>query len=491
MAQTQTQTQTRSQALSQCEARLTDLIENCELDEISIADVFADYIAKDSRFFTESESWRRFDGKRWTAEGKQPVHYDAIGITEEIKRLAIKAASSLDEKEAKAVLAAAKKVRSHQKISAFVAIARSMPNLQGSYEQLDLQRRQLNVSNGIVDLETGILHKHDPEQFHSHLIDIDYDPDAKCPTWEKTVGSIFQHDESLIDYVQRSVGYSATGEVSEQVLFFLYGNGANGKSTFTEIIHQCLGSYAQKAPQCLLTKKKNDAPPAEVARLQGARFVAANETEHNTAWAESQLKELTGGDRITARYMRENYFEFAPTHSVWVSGNHKPRVNGNDHGIWRRMRLIPFTHTFTDAEKDLKIMEKLEAEKEGILTWIVKGAMKWCADGLQTPDRVKETTAAYKREEDRVGNFLSDCVVIDDKISAAGSLTATEMYDHYKAHCEDHGLNAFSRPNLQKQLTERGLITKRSNGQRWVGTRSKTEADWEAEERLIEELNPF
>jgi putative DNA primase/helicase len=326
---------------------------------------------------------------------------------------------------------------------------------------LDVAPWSLNCPNGTLDLRTGELRPHRREDYLTKLCTVEYDPIAKAPHWEAMLDTIMDKHADLITFLQRSVGYSLTGSVAEQVLFLLWGKGANGKSTFLNALLETLGrDYAMQAPDGLLMAKQSDAHPTERADLFGKRFVSSVEVEEGRRLAESLVKQLTGGDAIRARRMREDHWEFRPTHKLWMAANHKPTIWGTDHGIWRRVKLIPFVVTIADADQDKELPAKLAAERAGILAWSVRGCLDWQLAGLGEPDEVKAATAEYRAEMDVLGAFLADCCIESPKFKAK----ASTVYAAYVGWCKTNGEYAVNQRRFGLAVTERGIERYTSNG---------------------------
>jgi putative DNA primase/helicase len=326
---------------------------------------------------------------------------------------------------------------------------------------LDRDSWLLNCPNGTVELKTGKLREHRREDYITKLCPAVFMPDAKAPTWLAFLENIFEENSDLIGFVQRLCGYCLTGDVSEQVLPIFYGVGANGKSTFVNAILNMLGvDYSIKAPQDFLVRKKQDAHPTEIADLFGKRLIAAVETDEGRRLAESLVKELTGGDRIRARRMREDFWEFAPTHKVILACNHKPEIRGTDYAIWRRIRLVPFNVIIPRNQQDKKLPKKLHAELPGVLAWCVRGCLDWQRDGLGYPLDVERATESYRSDQDLLGTFfLERCVT-----GPAFKARAGELYETYKKHCESTGEFALSQRRFGAQLSERGFKRFTNNG---------------------------
>jgi putative DNA primase/helicase len=343
-------------------------------------------------------------------------------------------------------------------------------------EDLDTKAWLLNCTNGTLDLKTGILRPHDRTDLLTRCISVAYDPKAACPTWEKFLwrimgGTVTPEDpdmrmgelevrqqadiraRALIDFLQRAIGHSLTGDTREQCLFIFWGRGANGKSTLINTLLTLLGPYAMKATAALLMVTRNDRHPTERADLFGTRFVAAIETEEGGRLNEVFVKEATGGDPIRARRMREDFWQFDPTHKVFLATNHKPVIRGTDHAIWRRIKLVPFTIVLPDTEQDKQLPAKLHAELPGILAWAVRGCLAWQQNGLGEPDAVTQATAGYREEMDVFEGFLRDeCHRLP---GAQGK--ASELYDAYERWCNANDVEALSKRTFGLRLADSGF----------------------------------
>jgi putative DNA primase/helicase len=270
----------------------------------------------------------------------------------------------------------------------------------------------------------------------------------------------------LISFLQRAVGYSLTGSTREQCLFMLYGCGANGKTTFLEAISDVLAGYAQRTPTDTLLAKDTSGISNDIARLKGARFVVASEVEEGKRMAESLVKQMTGGEKMTARFMRAEYFEFMPHFKLWVGTNHKPVIRGTDQAIWRRIKLIPFNVTIPPEERDKNLLNKLRREMPGILNWAVMGCMDWQKNGLGEPEEVIKATNDYRSEMDVLTRFVSDCCTTATQRGTKSS----ELYKKYAEWSKDNGEFALSQTKFSTRMQEKGFNKTRTNrGMVWEG----------------------
>ena len=427
-----------------------------QLTDLGNARLFAKVFAHDLRY-TPSFGWLEWDGKRWSRDELGTVFARAKEITD---RLVREAESIRDVNVRMAVMAHALRSQSSRAIKAMVELAQSDTHLAVASSFFDLDRWLFNCVNGMIDLRTGQLREHRREDLLTKIAGCEFDPSAPCPLWEKFLGRVFAGDLELIGFVQRAAGYTLTGSTCEHVLFLLFGTGANGKTTLLEIIRAVLGDYGMQADFNTFLERRQDGPRNDLARLKGARMVTAVEAEAGRALAEAVVKQATGGDTITARFLYHELFEFVPEFKLFLGTNHKPVIKGSDYGIWRRIRLLPFGVTIPPEERDRDLIEKLKAELPGILAWMVRGCQEWQRVGLQEPKMVVAATENYRTEMDVLGDFLEDCCVQH----ANASVLATPLYTAYRIWAEDNGERISSKRSFGMRLSERGFQRKKSNG---------------------------
>ena len=308
---------------------------------------------------------------------------------------------------------------------------------------------------------------HRREDMITKLVPVEYNPQSTCPLWLEFLDRVMAGNWPLIDFLARAVGYTLTGLTTEQVLFFCYGLGANGKTTFIRTIQGMLGDYAVQATPDLLLARRDGTAGHELARLRGARMVVTSELDDGRRMAESLVKQLTGGDIVVGRHLYSEAFEFKPTFKLWMVANHRPVIRGTDEAIWRRILLIPFEVTIPPAEQDKALPEKLKRESPGIMNWALQGCLEWQRDGLNPPPEVFAAVKDYREDMDVLGAFLADCA---DTTSAFGEVSAKQLRTAYENWCTENGERPLSQKALAPHLAERGFERfRRNDGWWWRG----------------------
>jgi putative DNA primase/helicase len=315
-------------------------------------------------------------------------------------------------------------------------------------DALDADPMVFNVLNGTLDLRTGDLRPHDPKQLITKLSPVAYEPGSKAPRWQAFLHRVFAGDAETIAFFQRAVGYSLTGDTSEQVFFVAHGSGQNGKSVAFGAIERVLADYAFDADFSTFVPRRITGPRNDIAAMVGARFVAAIESEAGERLDESVVKRLTGGDAITARFLYKEFFTFKPQAKIWLVSNYKPTIRGTDFAMWRRVRLIPFAVTIPEAERDPNLLKALEAELPGILGWMVEGALAWQREKLGMAPAVRDATEGFRAEADTIARFLRErCVKAPE--AEVGSV---ELYTGFGAWCQSVGEIAGSHRDFNQHL---------------------------------------
>jgi putative DNA primase/helicase len=352
----------------------------------------------------------------------------------------------------------AKRSQSKAAIEAMIWLTRSEPGVPMSLTDFDADGWLFNVSNGTINLRTGQLQPHRREDLITNLADIAFDVGASCELWDAFLRRVTDGNDELYGYLRRFVGYLLVGNTSEQALHFLFGLGANGKSVFCEILMRLLGEYAIAVSPDLIMLKRHGGIPNDVARLRGVRAALMNETTQGARFDESKLKDLTGGDTLTARFLHQEFFDFAPTHRIVIRGNHKPTISGTDEGIWRRLRLVPFTVTIPEDERDYQLLAKLQAELPGILNWAIAGCLEWRRDGLKPPAIITDAVRAYREESDTLGRFIEECC----EVRPLAQVKSSVFLQRYREYSERAGERAASHKELPAEMQRRGFEWKRT-----------------------------
>lgn len=355
-------------------------------------------------------------------------------------------------------------------LEAMAKLAQWMPPLADDGANWDSDPLLLGVANGVVDLRTGTLRQGQPSDLITVHTKVAFDPSAQCPQWTRFLREIFNGDEQLIAFVQRALGYSLTGDTSEQCIFLAHGTGANGKSTLLEVLRCVLSDYAYNLPFSAFELNGRSSIPNDVAAIAGRRFVTAVETSETARWNEARMKALTGQDVITARFLYGEFFSFRPTAKFWLAFNHKPRAADDSEGFWRRIRLIPFTREFSSEEADKHLLEKLKTEALGILAWLVRGCLAWQHEGLGMPPAVKEATEAYREESDPLVQFMEERCVLDPQ----AHVTAADLWREYQNWCSESEETPLDRKKFAARLGARGFKKVRLGRERtwhWRGLR--------------------
>ncbi|MFZ2738066.1 MAG: phage/plasmid primase, P4 family [Burkholderiaceae bacterium] len=398
----------------------------------------------DWRYVASWGKWLMWDGQRWRTE-------DTLGATDLVRNVcrqaALKAASPKT----------AVKLAGSSTISGVERMARADRRHAGTADEWDADRWLLNTPDGVVDLRTGRKRAHERTDRMTKITTAT--PRGQCPIWLGFLSDVTGGDAELMNYLQRMVGYCLTGVTSEHALFFLYGTGANGKSVFVNVIATILGDYAANAPMDTFMETRSDRHPTDLAGLRGARFVASIETEQGRRWNESKIKTITGGDKISARFMRQDFFDFFPHFKLLIAGNHKPSIRNVDEAMKRRLHMIPFTVTIPAEKRDGKLTEKLLFERDGILAWAMEGCLLWQRQGLTRPQSVLDATDEYFEAEDAMGRWLEERCV---RVEGAKSLTS-ELFNDWKQWAENAGEFIGSQRRFSDLLLTRGIEKWRNN----------------------------
>jgi P4 family phage/plasmid primase-like protien len=410
--------------------------------------------------FNDGNIWRLDEQLQHMTRTRAFLRAKADEAVQTAEQMAARDKANADKIREKAA-GTAKTLRAAQTVAQVVGLARSNRAQAATVSQWDADPMLLGTPAGTLDLRTGALR---PARGDDHITkSVAVAPAAEgtaSPLWSAFLARVTNGDAALQEYLQRLAGYFLTGSVQEHVLPFAHGGGGNGKSVFVNALHRIWGDYATVIPTEMLMVTPNDRHPTELARLRGVRLAIGSETEQGTRWAEAKIKSLTGGDPVTARFMRQDFFEFQPQFKLFVIGNHKPTLRGVDAAMRRRMHLVPFTVTIPERERDTRLPEKLRAEHPAILRWAIDGALRWQHDGLRPPELVRGATEEYLEAEDAVSLWLDERTEVDpNKWEAAGVLFAS-----WKDWAEKAGEFVGSQKRLSQTLQDHGLVPHRMHG---------------------------
>lgn len=418
--------------------------------ELLLGDLVAELYVGRLKYVRERNQFAVWDNRRWRGDSAGDL---ALAAAQNLARMLLRvAADSEDEDERPRAIEWAMFLSKDRTQRAVLRQASTRLAIDNA--DLDRYPFLLNVLNGTIDLRTGDLRPHNPADLISKLVPIEYDPNATCPRFLQFLDEVFIHkdggpDTDLVAYMRRFVGYVLTGETSEEVFLILWGDGENGKSKFIEVILLITGEYGITADIATFAQKRRDgnAPSPDIARFAGARFVATTEPTQGIRLNESFVKTITGRDRIPARFLHQNVFEFSPSFKLTLATNYKPEIRGGDHGIWRRVNLVPFLAKFHGETCDPAIVEKLRAELPGILAWAVRGCIEWRCVGLRAPPTVTAATNTYREEQSIVRRFVHDaCILMPGAI-----VQGPRLFEAFQKWSANNG--------ERESLTSRALFT--------------------------------
>ena len=404
-------------------------------DDMGMAQRFLDQLPHSFLYSMTDKMWYAYNGSYWEQDNQGLIEKAADEVINNLKNEPLVIQDDADkDKVQNAWQKFIKGERSRSsKVNMINEIKHLVPVL---HSQWDKEKMMLNTPSGYIDLTNGTLHDHDYKKMFTQETGVDYTEKVDCPLWIEFLNQTFQNDQELIHFIQKIVGYSLTGSNAEQVMFILFGNGRNGKSVLLNIIKYISGSYAKTMNATTIMQKHNNSgqgPTSDIARLEGARLVVSSEANEGDRIDESLIKQMTGGDTLVARYSYGRDFEFDPVFKLWMATNHMPKIYGTDEGIWRRLIIIPFTHTVKKENIDKNLEDKLKAESMGILKWAIDGAMMWQREGLNPPEVIKQASQDYREEMDVIEAFISECCVIGNDYK----IKASELFDAYKKWADE------------------------------------------------------
>ena len=425
------------------------------------------HFGKDLLYSHPEGFWRVWDGTRWARDERGAV---VEMMKEAVRRIHDEAAAvDRDTKESRALWEALiRHLRASDRATPIrnaLFLAQSLvPVLPG---ELDRDPWLLNTLTGTIDLRDGSLRPHRREDRITKLAPVEYDPSAKCPSWERHLQKTLGGNQNLIAYLRRVTGYILTGLTSEHKVFFASGPGGTTKTTTCKVFQGLLGDYAIKTAHEMLMQKPVGVHSTEITDLRGCRLALTIEIQEGRRIAESLFKELTGGDSIRARRMYADTVQWEPSHKIIMAANHLPVVHETDWGFWRRIALVPFEHLISDEERIDDYHAELLKEAPGILGWALAGCVEWQKIGLAEPDEVKSATRAYRTDQDILGEWLDEACVVGPKCEA----TNPQLRDSYEDWCKHAGEKPLGSKTFSKRLEEKGFIRQRtgSRGRFWRG----------------------
>ena len=412
-----------------------------------LADMFGDQL----RHVVAWKKWLCWDGTRWLVDD-----------TGEAVRYAKKVADSLPATVGKARTPTRSQTASG--INAMLTLAATEPRIALAADQLDADPYLFNCANGTLDLRTGELHPHNRDDLLTKMAGAAYDPEAAGPEWVGFLERI-QPDEAMREFLARLFGHAMLGKVVEHILAIFYGIGANGKTTLVEAVDNVFGDYGRPVDPGLPIDR-GDVHPTGTAALFGLRLAVTHETDQGRSLAEGTVKRLTGGDRITARRMREDFWDFDPSHSIVMHTNHKPVVRGTDEGIWRRLRCVPFDVVIPEPERDGELPDRLALEADAILAWVVEGYRQWAEHGLDDPKAVTDATKSFRGESDMLAVFLEERCIANPHMTVKSS----ELFAAWVDWCKRENVDAGTQTAFSRDLSNRGYDKKKARGNNvWIG----------------------
>ena len=406
------------------------------------------------RYCYEAGYWLVWNGKVWAKDAGDQIMALA---KETVRGIYAEAANTRDDRQRKELADHAKKSESESKLHAMIALARDLVPIK--VQDLDANNMLFNCQNGAIDLRTGMLNPHKREDFITSISPVEYNPNAHSDLWERHLLRVTGNNRELIAYLQLVFGYCLTGETKEQVMFFIFGSTKTGKSKTIGAVVWVLGDYAKQTPsETLLIKRYGG--HSDKARLVGSRMVVAIEAEKGEKLASALIKNMTGEDRMTARFLYKEHFEFYPTFKIFLVANDKPVIRGEDSAMWERVKLIPFKQFIPLAERDKDLGEKLKEEGKGILAWMVKGCLDWQKHkALLEPEEVSTETAVYRSEMDILADFLDDCCIVERTAKVAHG----DLYQAYEEWCCRNDEEPIAKKMLTIELQSRNFVAKRGH----------------------------
>jgi len=420
------------------------------------------------RYCWQRNKWLVWNGRHWQFDDGDRITFFAQAT---VRGIYLEAAGASDLKRREELAKHAIQSENYHRIEGMINLARSSDPLTTiKIDELDQDSFLFNVPNGTIDLKTGTVKRHDPADLITKMVPIDYDPEAECPKWMRFLNDITDGDEDLVNYLQLIFGVCLTGDMLDQVFFYLYGLGQNGKSTFTDKLLEITGDYGMRvdSEMFMMADKGKGGATEAIANIRSKRVIISSEVPEGRNLNTGLLKDLTGGgEAIRARRLYEHEIEFKPTCKIVMFGNHKPTVKESTIALWRRLKLISFLHTVEDKDRDPYLGQKLSEELPGILSWAVRGCLNWQSVRFLTePDAVAIATREYRNDEDLLADFLSDKCNLGPELT----IDQASMKKAYKTWCDENSIMPLGPKKFATRLIEKGCQkTRTSTGRSWTG----------------------
>ena len=426
--------------------------------EAKVGAAFGQWLNGKALYIVERKQWIIWNGNHWEGDQCAFINRLAYRFITEVKAVLV----DMNNYTEASNLSSFESLNKLENISKFAATDRSV-----SASDFDTDPFLLATQDNWVDLKTGRSITPNPDFLVSKALSISHSVQAECPNFRKFLNDVFEEDSELIEFVQRAIGYSLTGSTAEQCLFIMIGDGANGKSTFINVMNKLLGSYGTTAASQTLIANGGASVGDDLVDLIGARLITVSETEEGQSLAEAKIKQMTGGDTLKGRPLYGNWVQFSIIGKLWLATNNLPQINNTDHGIWRRIKAIPFNRTFSADEQDRYLSDKLIAELPGILNWAIEGCLEWQKDGLQTPDIIEQQVAEYKSAMDSISQFINE----ECEVGKEHSYPASKFHQAYRDWCSGAGRKPQSATAFKRSLeTLKNVYQHRSsNGLQWHG----------------------
>jgi putative DNA primase/helicase len=432
------------------------------------AERLAHYMRDNLVFDERMQCWRYFNGKKWEVDNGKYIYRGAVKVVRKIRYE--EARQCPNEDMEKKLWSHSVASESRSSLAAMIALAQFMPGV--SQAEFDADKYLFNCQNGTIELKTGTLREHRADDFITRISPVAYDPSADCSIWTKFLDETLHGDQEMLRFIKKSAGYCLSGDTSEEILFLVHGPAATGKSTYMEAVKSVLGDYSKTCDfETFLKQKDSGRPRNDLAGLAGARLVSSCEVEEGKALAESIIKNITGGDTISTRFLYKEFFEYEPQFKLWLVCNHAPKVDPQDDAMWRRILRIPFIFIVPKGKRDKKLKPMLKDPTIGgkqILKWAVEGFLLWQVDGLQIPETVVQATEEYRKSCDYLSDFFAEVCDVSDPLAW---MSTAQLFDAYKKYCDaneiKHTMNMVS---FSRKLESRGLKKQKQGGIRgWQG----------------------